>query len=334
MNDFIQNIPKAELHLHIDGTIEPELLFEMAKRNKVEIQYKSVEEIKSAYEFADLQSFLDLYSAGAAVQLHEQDFYDVMWAYLKKASEQNIRHVDVHFESQTHTSRGVPFKTVITGYRKAQEDAETKLGITSSLILAFWRHDTAEAAMATLEEALPHKDWIVAVGLDFAEVGNPPERFTKVFERALQEGFLTTAHAGEEGPPEYIWGSIKNLKVSRIDHGVRCDEDEELLQYLVDTQLPLAICPTSNVKLRVFDTIKDHNIRKLFDRGIKVTISSDDPGYFKNHMIDNYIALKEELGFTEQELYQITKNAFEAAFLDDGKKTEYLKELDEFMKSQ
>jgi adenosine deaminase len=334
MTEFIQNIPKAELHLHVDGTIEPELLFVMGERNRIEIKYKSVEEIRAAYEFTNLQSFLDIYSAGAAVQLHEQDFYDVMWAYLKKASEQNVRHADIHFEPQTHTNRGVPFDTVITGYHRAQEDAETKIGVTSSLILGIARHESAEAAMATLEEALPYKDWIVALGLDFAEVGNPPEKFTKVFKRALEEGFITTAHAGEEGPPEYIWGSIKELKVSRIDHGIRCDEDEELLQYLVDTQLMLAVCPLSNVKLRVFNTINDHNIKKLYDRGIKVTVSSDDPSYFKSHINDNYIALYNELGFTEQDLYQVTKNAFEEAFLDEEKKKEYIAELDAFMASR
>jgi adenosine deaminase len=334
MTEFIKHIPKAELHLHVDGTLEPELLFELGERNGVEIKYKTVDDVRAAFEFTDLQSFLDIYSAGAAVQLHEQDFYDVMWAYLDAAAEQNVRHADIHFESQTHTTRGVPFETVIKGYRRAQEDAEAKLGITSSLILGIARHESAESAMATLEEALPYKDWIVALGLDFAEVGNPPEKFTEVFKRALDEGFLTTAHAGEEGPPEYIWGSIKELKVSRIDHGVRCEEDEELMQYLVDTQLPLHVCPLSNVKLRVFDTINDHNIKRLYDRGIKVTISSDDPSYFKSNIHDNYIALYEELGFSEQDLYQVTKNAFEAAFLDEAKKKQYIEELDAFMASR
>lgn len=334
MNEFIHNIPKAELHLHVDGTIEPELLFEMGERNNVKINYQTVDEVRAAYKFTNLQSFLDIYSAGAAVQLHEQDFYDVMWAYLKKASEQNVRHVDVHFESQTHTDRGVPFKSVITGYHHAQEDAEAKLGITSSLILAFARHESGTAAMTTLEEALPYKDWIVAVGLDFAEVGNPPSKFTDVFERALAEGFLTTAHAGEEGPPEYMWEAINLLKVSRIDHGVRCDEDEELMQYLVDTQLPLNVCPISNVKLRVFDTIKDHNIKKLYDRGIKITVSSDDPSYFLGHVNENYLALYNELGFTEKDLYKVTRNAFEAAFLDEDRKSTYIDELDAFMVSR
>jgi len=334
MTAFIQNMPKAELHLHVDGSLEPELLFKLGERNGVEIKYKTVEEVREAFNFTNLQSFLDIYSAGAAVQLHEQDFYDVMWAYLKIASEQNVRHADIHFESQTHTDRGVPFKTVINGYHKAQMDAEEKLGITSTLILGIARHLSAEAAMATLEDALPYKDWIKVLGLDFGEVGNPPEKFTAVFQRALQEGFLTTAHAGEEGDPSYIWGAIKELKVSRIDHGVRCEEDEELMEYLVETQLPLAVCPLSNVKLRVFDTIKDHNIKRLYDRGIKVTISSDDPSYFKSQINDNYEALYKDLGFSEQDLYQITKNAFEAAFLDEEKKQEYIAELDAYMASR
>jgi adenosine deaminase len=334
MTDFIQNMPKAELHLHVDGSLEPKLLFELGERNGVEIKYKTVEEVREAFEFTNLQSFLDIYSAGAAVQLHEQDFYDVMWAYLKKASEQNVRHADIHFESQTHTERGVPFETVITGYHKAQVDAEKKLGITSSLILGIARHLSSESAMATLEEALPYKDWIEAIGLDFAEVGNPPEKFTEVFQRALDEGFTTTAHAGEEGDPSYIWGAIKQLKVSRIDHGVRCEEDEDLMKYLIDSQLMLAVCPLSNVKLRVFDTLKDHNIKRLYDRGVKVTVSSDDPSYFKSHINDNYVAIQKDLGFTDQDLYEITKNAFEEAFLEEAKKEEYIAELDAYMASQ
>lgn len=335
MEDFVQQIPKAELHLHVDGSLEPELLWTLSQRNHVTIPYKSVEEIRQAYQFTNLQSFLDLYVVGASVQLYQQDFYDVLYAYLEKAARQNIRHVDVHFEPQTHTLRGVPFQAVIEGYRRAQSDAQSQLHITSSLILAFHRHLTAQDALETLQQALPYQTYIHAIGLDFAEVGHPPSKFAKVFDTARKQGFVTTltCHAGEEGSPTpYIWEAIRTLNVGRIDHGVQCDKDEALVQYLIDTQLPLTVCPLSNVKLGVFDTVKDHNVKTLFDRGIKLTVSSDDPGYFGSHMVDNYMAIHNELGFSQQDLYQITKNAFEEAYnLSNEQRQAYLQELDEFM---
>ena len=334
MQDFIQNMPKAELHLHVDGSLEPELLWTLSQRNKVPIPYQSVVEIRQAYQFTNLQSFLDLYVVGASVQLYETDFYDVLYAYLQKAATQNIRHADVHFEPQSHTLRGVPFQAVMEGYRRAQKDAQQSFGITSSLILAFHRHLSARDALDTLQQALPYQPHIAAIGLDFAEVGNVPSKFKEVFAVARQKGFTQfTCHAGEEGSPTpYMWEAIRTLQVDRIDHGVQCDMDETLVQYLVESQLPLTVCPLSNVKLGVFKTLQDHNVKTLYDRGIKITVSSDDPGYFGSHMVDNYMAIHTELGFTREDLYQITKNAFQVAYnLSQNQKQAYIQELDDFM---
>jgi len=331
VKEFIHKLPKAELHLHIEGTFEPELMFEIARRNGVELRFKSVEELRKAYAFTDLQSFLDIYYEGAQVLLNEQDFYDLTWAYLKKASGQNVRHTEMFFDPQTHTDRGVPFETVIKGIHGAMADAETKLGITSKLILCFLRHLSAEAAMETLEQALPYKDWIVGVGLDSSEVGHPPEKFAKVFEHAAREGFLIVAHAGEEGPPEYVWQALKTLNVRRIDHGVRSPEDQELVKYLVENQIPLTICPLSNIKLCVFDRIEDHNIKEMLDLGIKVTVNSDDPAYFGGYMDENFIAIQEGLHLSREDLYQMSKNAFEASFLSPEEKQKRIDELDAFM---
>lgn len=333
MREFIHKLPKAELHLHIEGTFEPELMFEIARRNGVELRFKSVEELRKAYAFTDLQSFLDIYYEGAQVLLNEQDFYDLTWAYLKKASEQNVRHTEIFFDPQTHTDRGIPFETVINGIHRALVDAEKQLGITSKLILCFLRHLSAEAAMATLEQALPYKDWIVGVGLDSSEVGHPPEKFAAVFERAAREGFLIVAHAGEEGPPEYVWQALKTLNVRRIDHGVRSTEDPELVKYLVEHEIPLTVCPLSNVKLCVFDRIEDHNIKQMLDMGIKVTVNSDDPAYFGGYMDENFIAIQEGLNLSREDLYQMSKNAFEASFLSPEEKKKLIDELDAFMEA-
>ena len=330
MEKFIQNLPKAELHLHIEGTLEPEMMFELAQRNKIDLPYKSVSEVREAYNFADLQSFLDLYYQGSQVLQKEQDFYDLTWAYLQKAVSQNVRHTEIFFDPQSHTSRGIAFETAYQGIYQALEDGKAKLGISSQLILSFLRDRSAEEAFATLEQALPYKDTIPAVGLDSAEQGNPPSKFKEVFARAQAEGFLTVAHAGEEGPPEYIWEAIKLLNVSRIDHGVRSTENPELLNYLADKQIPLTVCPLSNVELKVFDSMDKHNLKKLLNLGICATVNSDDPSYFGGYVSENYQAAQEALDLTKQELYQLAKNSFQASFLSPESKHKLIAELDDY----
>ena len=314
MRDFIAALPKAELHLHIEGTLEPELIFELARRNGAALSFASVEVLRRAYEFTDLQSFLDLYYQAAAVLQTREDFYDMTLAYFRKASSQNVRHAEIFFDPQTHTQRGVPFATVIEGIRDAQAFAERELGITSKLILCFLRHLSEDDALKTLDEALPYREALVAVGLDSSEAGNPPSKFARVFARARDAGLLAVAHAGEEGPPEYIWEALDVLGARRIDHGVRCIEDPQLVARLVADQIPLTVCPLSNVKLRVFERLRDHNLRVLLDKGVKVTINSDDPAYFGGYINENYIAAAEELGLTRDELERVARNSFEAAF--------------------
>ena len=330
MNKFIQNLPKAELHLHIEGTLEPEMMFELAQRNKIDLPYKSVLEIKQAYNFEDLKSFLDIYYQGSEVLQTERDFYDLTWAYLQKAADQNVRHTEIFFDPQTHTDRGIAFETVYQGIYRALEDGKNKLGISSQLILSFLRHLTQEQAFATLEQALPYKDTMVAVGLDSAEQGNPPSKFEEVFNKARAEGFLSVAHAGEEGPPEYIWEAINLLEVSRIDHGVRSMEDPELLNYLADKQIPLTVCPLSNIELNVFDSMTEHNLKQLLDEGICVTLNSDDPAYFGGYVAENYQAAQSALNLTEKELYQIAKNSFQASFLPPETKLKLIAELEDY----
>lgn len=312
MRDFIRSLPKAELHLHIEGTLEPELMFELAARNGVALPFDSVEALRRAYDFQDLQSFLDIYYQGAAVLRTREDFRDMAAAYFRKAAAQNVRHAEIFFDPQTHTHRGVAFETVIRGLRDAQMDAERELGVTSKLILCFLRHLDEDDAMRTLEEALPYRDWLLAVGLDSSEQGHPPRKFERVFRAAREAGLLAVAHAGEEGPPEYIWEALDLLHVRRIDHGVRCLEDPQLVDRLVVEQIPLTVCPLSNIKLRVFDTMHDHNLKQMLDRGLKVTINSDDPAYFGGYIEENYVAAAGALGLTEQELEQIARNSFEA----------------------
>ncbi len=333
MHDFIEQIPKAELHLHIEGTLEPELMFEIGNRNGVDIPFESVEDVRRAYQFTDLQSFLDIYYQGANVLRHEQDFYDMTWAYLERVHEQNVRHVEIFFDPQTHTDREISFEIVIMGIHRALEDAARKFGMSSRLIMCFLRHLSAAAAMDTLEQSLPFKDWIVAVGLDSSEVGHPPEKFQAVFDRAREAGFLTVAHAGEEGPPEYIWQALDLLKVRRIDHGVRCIEDMELVRRLKDEQIPLTVCPLSNVKLRVFDDMAQHNFKQLLDLGLCVTINSDDPAYFGGYLMENYRAAQQALDLSRDDLYRVTRNSFEATFLEPAEKDKLIAELDGFMKS-
>jgi adenine deaminase len=327
IEQYIQQIPKAELHLHIEGTLEPELMFKLAQRNNIKLPYASIAEVQQAYNFHNLQSFLNIYYAGMQVLVHEQDFYDLTWAYLQRAQQQNIRHCEIFFDPQPHTKRGILFKTIVTGIHQALVDAEKKLNITSKLIMCFLRNLSAEEAMQTLEQALPFKKWIVAVGLDSGEIGNPPEKFKAVFDKAREHGFLTVAHAGEEGPVDYIWQALNLLKVKRIDHGVRCLEDEELVKKLVKEQIPLTVCPLSNVKLRVFKTMEQHPLKKMLEHGLCALVNSDDPAYLGGGVVDNFLAAQKVLNLTKQDIYQLVKNSFIAAFLNDKEKQKYLLEV-------
>ena len=316
LESLIRSIPKAELHIHIEGSLEPELMFEIGRRNGVKSRFATVEALREAYNFSDLQSFLDIYYEGAGVLREERDFYDMTMAYLRRAAADNVRHAEIFFDPQTHTDRGIAFETVINGITAALRDGP----ISTHLILCFLRHLSAESAMHTLEEALPFKDRLVAVGLDSGEVGNPPSKFAAVFARARSEGLRAVAHAGEEGPPSYIREALDILGASRIDHGVRCLEDPELVDELVARRIPLTVCPLSNVKLRVFKSMQDHNLRKLLQRGIVATINSDDPAYFGGYVVDNYLAVTHALGLTEDEIRRLAANSFEASFLSDDKK--------------
>ena len=325
IEDFIKGIPKAELHLHIEGALEPELMFEIAKRNNIEIKYKSVEELKKAYNFNNLQNFLDIYYEGASVLIEEQDFYDMTWAYLEKVHQQNVIHTEIFFDPQTHTDRGIKFSTVIQGISRALKNGQDKLGMSSRLIMCFLRHLDERAAMKTFEQALSHKDLIIAVGLDSSEVGNPPSKFQRVFERAREEGFLIVAHAGEEGPAEYVWEALNLLKVSRVDHGNRSLDDEKLVQELVNRKIPLTVCPISNLKLKVIDDLKKYPLRDMLQKGLLVTINSDDPAYFGGYINENYLAISKALDLSKEEIYQLAKNSFNASFLDEETKKQMRK---------
>jgi adenine deaminase len=327
----ITQLPKAELHLHIEGTLEPELMFELGQRNRVELPYADVAAVRRAYVFDDLQSFLDLYYAGCSVLVEEQDFYDLTTEYLRRAAGQGVWHTEIFFDPQTHTDRGIPMGVVIAGIKSALADGERELGVTSRLILCFLRHLSAEAAMATLESSLPHRDAITAVGLDSSEVGHPPEKFRAVYDRARAEGLRTVAHAGEEGPPEYIWQALDVLGVERIDHGVRCMEDESLVERLVAEQVPLTVCPLSNVKLRVFPHLADHNVGRMLDRGLRVTINSDDPAYFGGYIGENYTETQRALGLSDDQMVEIARNSFRAAFIDADSQRRYQETIDAFV---
>jgi len=320
--DWLDRLPKVELHLHLEGSLEPELMFELAQRNKIELPFESVEQLRQAYQFSNLQDFLDIYYQGANVLLQEKDFYDLVWAYLEKCHQQNLVHVEPFFDPQTHTDRGVPFETVINGISRALSDGETQLGISSKLIMCFLRHLSEEAAFDTLANAEPFLDRIIGVGLDSSEKGHPPEKFSRVFARARELGLLTVAHAGEEGPAEYVWTAIRDLKVSRIDHGVRSIDDPELMNYLVETRMPLTVCPLSNTKLRVFDDMSRHNIIEMLEQGVCVTVNSDDPAYFGGYMTENFEALAQALDMTEGQAGQLVLNSIEASFADDARKQE------------
>ncbi len=328
--DYIKKVPKAELHLHIEGTFEPELMFEIAQRNKVEIPYQSVEEVKKAYQFSCLQDFLDIYYAGASVLLYEKDFYDLTMAYFKHCAEENVVHTEIMFDPQTHTKRGVSFETVIKGIQKAREDAKEKYGISSLLIMSYLRHLSEEDAFETLEQSLPYKHLIKAVGLDSSEKGNPPSKFQKFFEASIKEGYVPVAHAGEEGPAEYIWEALDLLKIARIDHGNNCLTDEVLIKKLVDEKIALTVCPLSNLELRVVDDLKDHPLKKMLNLGLKATVNSDDPAYFGGYMNANFLQTAEALDLTQEEIQTLVKNSFEYSLLSDDEKQKYLIQVENF----
>ena len=331
IHNFIEGIPKAELHLHIEGTFEPDLMFEIARRNNISINYKSVDELKKAYNFNNLQEFLDIYYAGASVLIYEQDFYDLTWAYLTKVHEQNLVHTEIFFDPQTHTDRGISFDTVIQGIHSALEDAKEKLGISSQLIMCFLRHLDEVAAFDTLEQALPYKEWIAGVGLDSSEMGHPPSKFENVFSKALDEGFITVAHAGEEGPAAYVWEAINLLKISRIDHGNRSLEDDQLIKHIAEKQIPLTVCPLSNLALKVVEDLKDHPLLQLMEAGLMVTINSDDPAYFGGYMNENYIQIAAALNLSKKQIAELAKNSFKASFLSNVvEKEELINQVEDY----
>ncbi|MBI4681556.1 MAG: adenosine deaminase [Nitrospirae bacterium] len=330
IEDFIKGIPKAELHLHIEGTFEPELMFKIAMRNNIRIAYKSVEEIREAYSFGNLQDFLDIYYEGAGILTEEEDFYELTMAYLEKAVSQNVLHSEIFFDPQTHTGRGIRFSTVINGIHKALEDAGERSGISTGLIMCFLRDLDEASAMKTLEEALPYRDRIIAVGLDSAETGNPPSKFQEVFALAREAGFLTVAHGGEEGPAEYVREALELLKVSRIDHGNHCLDDDKLTEELIRRKIPLTVCPLSNLRLKVTDHLEEHPLRKMMERGLLVTVNSDDPAYFGGYINENYSAITKALNLTADDVYKLAINSFEASFLEEGIKNKMLDKVREY----
>jgi adenosine deaminase len=325
--ELIKKIPKAELHLHIEGSIEPELMFKLAKRNKVAIPFKSVDEVKLAYNFQNLQSFLDIYYRGANVMIEKKDFFDLTWSYMLKCKENNIVHTEIFFDPQTHTTRGVKFDLVINNIHDALVKAKNELGISSKIIMCFLRHLDEESAFKTLDQALAHKDKIIGVGLDSSELGNLPSKFERVFRKAIEEGFLTVAHAGEEGPPQYIWEALDFLKVKRIDHGVRCLEDEKLTKKLRDEQIPLTVCPLSNIRLCVFKKLEDHNLKKMLDKGLLVMVNSDDPAYFGGYLNTNLIKCQEALNLSKEDIKKLAINSFKSSFLSKGEKKKWIDEI-------
>ncbi len=331
MTHFIQGLPKAELHLHIEGTLEPELMFALAKRNGVGLPYGSVEELRAAYDFGNLQDFLDLYYQGMNVLLHEQDFYDLTWAYLERAAAQNVLHTEIFFDPQAHTARGVAFSTVLDGIDRALRDGKARLGMSSNLIMCFLRHLDQDDAMKTLDQALAHKDRIVAVGLDSTEVGHPPAKFKEVFQRARDAGFLAVAHAGEEGPAAYVREALDQLGIVRIDHGNRSLDDEDLVRRLAQAKTPLTVCPLSNLKLAVVKDMKQHPLAEMIDRGLFVTVNSDDPAYFGGYINENYLAVHDALGLTQAQLAAVARNSFEAAFLEKSEKQALIGRLNSYL---
>lgn len=330
MKKFIENLPKAELHLHIEGSFEPSLMFKIAKRNNIEIPFKSVKEIEGAYQFSCLQDFLDIYYQGANVLQTEQDFYELTYSYLEKCAVQNVRHTEIMFDPQTHTSRGVSFETVINGISKACDDAKENLGVSSLLIMSYLRHLSQEDCFKTLEQSIPFKDKITCVGLDSSEKGNPPSKFKDVFAKSVEEGFIPIAHAGEEGDADYVWEAIDILKIKRIDHGNNSLQDDNLVAEIIKRDLALTVCPLSNIALKVIDDLKNHPLKKMMDLGLKVTINSDDPAFFGGQVNENYIQIQKALNLTKEDLYQLAKNSFQYSFLEEELKAKYITELDNY----
>jgi len=324
IEEFIKALPKAELHLHIEGSLEPELMFELAERNNVPLPFASVEEVQAAYVFSDLQSFLDIYYAGAGVLLQVSDFFDLTWAYIQRVQKQNVRHIEIFFDPQTHVSRGINFDTIINGIYKALQKANKEFGLTFKIIMCFLRHLDEESGFEMLDQASAHKEKIVGVGLDSSEIGNPPSKFKKLFEKAIEKGFLTVAHAGEEGPPEYIWEALDILKVKRIDHGIQCLKDKKLIEKLINSQTPLTVCPLSNIKLSVFNKLEDHNLKKMLDKKLMVMINSDDPAYFGGYLNQNLIETQAALNLSKDEVKTLLINSFKSSFLNEEKKKEWI----------
>ena len=325
---FVRALPKAELHLHIEGTLEPEMMFDLAARNGIDLPFANVEEVRAAYEFSDLQSFLDIYYQGAAVLVTEQDFFDLMYAYLGRAAADGVRRAEIFFDPQTHTERGIDFSVFMGGFTRAIDAASEEWGISAGLIMCFLRHLPGEAALETWSEAAPYANLMIGVGLDSSEVGNPPEWFAEAYQLAREAGLHAVAHAGEEGPPAYISGALDSLGSERIDHGVRSAEDPDLVARLVAEQIPLTMCPLSNVKLRVFDRLEDHNLKDLLDRGVRVTVNSDDPAYFGGYVLDNYVAIAEALNLSWEDLIALARNSIEATFLSVDEKDALLADLE------
>ena len=324
---FIKKTPKAELHLHIEGTLEPELMFKLAKRNNIKIPFKNINDVKSAYNFSNLESFLKIFYQGSNVLIKEEDFFDLTWAYTLKCKEENVVHTEIFFDPQTHVNRGIHFEVIINGIYKALVKANKEFGLTSKIIMCFLRDLDEKSAFEILDQALVYKDKIIAVGLDSSELNNPPRKFERVFKKAIQNNFLTVAHAGEEGPPEYIWEALNLLKVKRIDHGVQCLQDKKLVKKLLDDQIPLTVCPLSNIKLCVFKKLKDHNLKKLLNNGLLVMVNSDDPAYFGGYINKNLIECQAALNLSREDIKKLIINSFKSSFLTERKKKEWIEKI-------
>jgi len=333
LKSIIQGIPKVELHLHIEGSFEPELMFEIAKRNNITLAYDSIDSLKKAYKFNNLQEFLDIYYTGAQALIKEQDFYDLTWAYLKKVHSQNVVHVEVFFDPQTHTDRGVDFDVVINGIYKALVKARSEFNMSFRLIMSYLRHLSEEEAFETLESSLPYKNWIDGVGLDSSELGNPPSKFVNVFKASAEHGYKLVAHAGEEGPVEYIWEALNLLNVDRIDHGNRCLDDDKLVHFLVEKNMGLTLCPLSNLELKVIQNMEEHPVLKMLEKGLLATIHSDDPAYFGGYMNENYYETAKALRLNEDHLMQLAINAFEASWLSSEDKQQHISEVKNYFHS-
>ena len=334
MNDIIQlinKIPKAELHLHIEGCLEPELMFELAKRNNVKIDFKTIDEVKSAYKFQNLQSFLNIYYQSSNVLIKEQDFFDLTWSYILKCKDNNIVHTEIFFDPQTHTNRNIKFDLVINGIYKALKKAKKEFNLSSKIIMCFLRHLNENSAFKTLDQALDHKNKIDGIGLDSSETGNPPGKFKNVFKKAIKENFMTVAHAGEEGPHEYIWEALNILNVKRIDHGVQCLGDPKLVEKLKKEQIPLTVCPLSNIKLCVFKKLEDHNLKKLLDKGLMVMVNSDDPAYFGGYLNSNLIECQKALNLSKKDIKKLAINSFKSSFLEENEKKKWINQINNLM---